>query len=422
MIDATILLLAYYSDREDCNRPVVKDIIAKYSGVYLPFDTYLYQPLKETFSRVIIYDYLRRAAEIGHRAMNREIMATVRREHPQYVLWTSYYYDVFPETLDTIRQAGSTVVGWYFDDEWRFDQYSKYWIPHLDYSVTNSVSTVPKYQALNARVIQTIPNTGVACFPDWSHMAEKYDVSFVGSRVYANREQLFDNIEKSGIHIAIFGAGWPRGYVSFEEMLDIFQTSKINLNFSTGNPVDGDVLQIKGRVFQVCMAGGFLLTEYVPGLEKYFVPDKEIVWFHTLEEMSEKIIYYLNHDEERRSIAKAGWARASREYTSGAMMAQVFAEIEKDNRQTPKIAVKKLSPSRQARGILTAYQLDWAAAFRRSGKKDLHKETILRVLPRHLLDIPAMWLGTYFIRFFPLPVQNILRKIYRILHHSTKDR
>jgi hypothetical protein len=273
---------------------------------------------------------------------------------------------------------------------------------------------VSKYHDLDARVIQTIPNTGVAYNVDWPNLKEIHQISFVGSRFYANREKQFQDIEKSGIHIESFGFGWPSGYISFEEMIDIFQTSKINLNFSSGSPVEGDVLQIKGRVFQVCMAGGFLLTEYTSGLEKYFVLDKEIVCFRTQEEMAKKISYYLNHDQERLTIARAGWEKACRDYTSIAMTAKVFEEIENDHLK-PHTKPTELHVPVRIRGQMASYYMDWYAAFQNEMKTRLAKESFWMAIRNYPIAISPEWWGAHIISVLPKPLRNIARKCYQLL-------
>ena len=94
MINETIILLIYYFSQEDCNHRLLKNIIKNHCGIYLPFDLYLYEPLQKTFSRVIVYDYLKREAEIGVKAVNEEIVEMVKKEHPKYVLGTSWQYDI----------------------------------------------------------------------------------------------------------------------------------------------------------------------------------------------------------------------------------------------------------------------------------------------------------------------------------------
>ncbi len=410
MINETILLLVYYYNPEDRSHRLLK-YVGNSLGAYLPFNLYLYEPLQKIFARVILYDYLKRTTEVGMKAVNEEIIELVGKEHPKYVLWTSWQYDVQPSTLQIVRSKGSTVVGWFFDDEWRFDSYSKWWIPYLDYCVTNAITAVPKYRELGARVIQTIPNTGLAFDRDWSNIEERYEVSFVGSRFYAGREQWINQIEDRKIPIRLFGEG-SGGYISFEEMIDIFRTSKINLNFSGAVP-DFRVKQIKGRVFQVCMAGGFMLTEYAPGIERYFEIDKEIVCFHNTEEMIDKIVYYLNHDEERRAIAQAGWKRAVNEHTSLHMLSKVFKEIEEDlvtkDRENG-LHPQKLKMPFKIRQLQSIYYFQWARVFLEEHYKGLWRD-VLALSIRYNPFYKTAWYY-YIVSFLPRPVRPIFFRLY----------
>lgn len=411
MINETIILLIYNYNYEDHNYRLPK-YVKDYCPAYLPFNLYLYEPLRKIFSRVILYDYLKRRAEIGIKSMNEEVIDLVRKEHPKYVLWTSFYDDVQESTLEMIRKDGTIVVGWFFDDEWRFNSYSKYWIPYLDYCVTNAIEAVPKYRALNARVIQTIPNTGIPIDCDWSNIEEKYDVSFVGSIIFADREQYINKLKKRNIPVHIFGRG-SGGYVSFEQMIDIFENSKINLNFSKAGPYYW-VKQIKGRVFQVCMAGGFLLTEYVPGIENYFEIDKEIVCFHNHEEMIDKITYYLEHEEERQAIARAGWKRATCEYTSFSMVSNVFRDIEqdmaaKDKESNPQ--PQKLKMSIWARMILSLYHFRWARSLlEECDKQSLGEEGLALSLSYNPFNISAWYY--HVVSFLPSFMRPSLFELY----------
>lgn len=367
IIDKSIILLTHYYSKEDVHHRLLKHIIKNYCSYY-PWDLYLYEPLKRVFPKVIVYDYMRRRADIGIQAMNEELIALVRKEHPGYVLWPSFYDDIRPSTLDIIRKEGTIVTGWFWDDEWRYDFYSKYWAPFLDYCITNAEEAVPRYRKLGSRVIQTVPNTGIAINPNWAKLEEKYPVSFVGTKAVADRKRYLGSIEKSNIDIHVFGQG-SGGSISFEDMLEIFRTSKINLNFSKGGAY-WPVRQIKGRMFQVCMAGGFLLTEYAPGTEDYFKIGREIVCFECAEEMIDKVRYYLDHEEERRTIARAGWKRASREYTSYHMVANVYRQIETDIAEKGKEVTSVLPKLRMhiwARLSLSRYEFLWARSLIKEG-------------------------------------------------------
>jgi spore maturation protein CgeB len=327
MINETILLLTPF---EDCGGHRLARYIG-YLKISVPFDECIYQPLNKLFSKVILYDYLKRMIEIGISPMNQEVIELVKRERPHYVFWVAFgeYYEIKEFTFLAIRQAGSKIVAWFFDDEVRFNFYSRWWTPYIDYFITNDREAVAKYRKLGVWVTHAIPDTGEAVSCDWLRIEEKYEVSFVGS-LRADRAEYIAAIKKRAIPISLFGLTSGK-FVSYTEMAEIFRTSKINLNFS--RTYSYMKFGVKGRIFKVCLAGGFLLTEYFPGLEDYFEIGKEIDCFHDKEEMIEKIRYYLDHDDERRAIARAGWEKACLKHTASHTVARVFAEIEQAERQ-----------------------------------------------------------------------------------------
>ena len=52
-------------------------------------------------------------------------------------------YEVWSETLDIIREhSPAVVVNWGTDDSWKYDQVSRFLIPHLDFHVTTDKNTV----------------------------------------------------------------------------------------------------------------------------------------------------------------------------------------------------------------------------------------------------------------------------------------
>ena len=91
-----------------------------------------------------------------------------------------------------------------------------------------------------------------------------------------------------------------------------------------------EVKQIKGRVFEVPMSGGFLLTEYCEGLEDYFKIGEEIDCFNSKEEALEKINYYLRADDKREKIAAAGCKAAHMKHTWERRFSDIFRTIERE--------------------------------------------------------------------------------------------
>ena len=70
--------------------------------------------------------------------------------------------------------------------------------------------------------------------------------------------------------------------------------------------------------------GGFLLTERVPHLERYFELDAEIGVYDGEDELVEQARYWLGHPEERAAVAQAGYRRVLAEHTYDHRFAEIF--------------------------------------------------------------------------------------------------
>ena len=106
----------------------------------------------------------------------------------------------------------------------------------------------------------------------------------------------------------------------------LFKKSKINLNISLKGIEAGTPL----RVMDIMGAGGFVMTNYSPETAELFEEDKEIVMFRTPEELLQKVDYYLNHEEERERIAKAGHEKVMCCYTYEKKIKQLLTWITED--------------------------------------------------------------------------------------------
>lgn len=69
------------------------------------------------------------------------------------------------------------------------------------------------------------------------------------------------------------------------------------------------------RMFRIMGSGAFCLTHRYCGLERDFTEGVHVAAWSTLDELVEKIDYYLAHDDERLAIASAGCELVRREHT-----------------------------------------------------------------------------------------------------------
>ena len=112
--------------------------------------------------------------------------------------------------------------------------------------------------------------------------------------------------------------------VYMREKAACFNASKIVLNSLFPMEIDG----LNARAFEIAGCGGFQLISHSEAVARHFVPDKEIVTFYNLDDLKDKVQYYLTHDSERQSIAQAGQLRAHSEHTYLHRLRQMLNVIE----------------------------------------------------------------------------------------------
>ncbi len=129
-------------------------------------------------------------------------------------------------------------------------------------------------------------------------LARRYDTHLYTYDIGDAERQILKNVKIHG----------PLDYHS--NMAVMFKSSKINLNGSMRAAKSA----IPMRTLDIIGCGGFLLSAAQPELEEYFVNGKEVVLYRSEEEAVDLAGYYLKHDEERQSIAEAGYERAKKDF------------------------------------------------------------------------------------------------------------
>ena len=103
--------------------------------------------------------------------------------------------------------------------------------------------------------------------------------------------------------------GGALGY--FDDLGPFYRSTAVNVNTTS--------LQMKTavnqRVFDCPAAGGFLITDNQSSLNEMFDVEKEVVTYDSLDELKDKVVYYLAHPEDRNKIVKRAQKRITQEHT-----------------------------------------------------------------------------------------------------------
>lgn len=163
-----------------------------------------------------------------------------------------------------------------------------------------------------------------------------YDIIFTGSKNYHHehpfRPQLIEFLQRTYgrrfIHIG------NDGEVKSQRGMDLNQI------YRNAKIVVGDTLQINfdypyyysDRLYEVPGRGGFSIFPDINGVEENYEDGKEIVLYKhgDLQDLKEKIDYYLTHEAEREAIRRAGFDRTKRDHTYINRWKTILETIESD--------------------------------------------------------------------------------------------
>ena len=339
-----------------------------------------YDSLQRMGHNVLYFDFMSLLQEHGQESMNRRLLEVVKAEKPDLMFTVLFKDELDRKVVREISENTDTVtLNWFCDDHWRFDIYSRFWAPCFNWVVTTAQSALPKYAKIGYHnAIKSQWGCNHFLYHQLKNLPLKYDVTFVG-QPHGNRRETIEVLRQAGINVYLWGSGWEAGRLSQEEMIQVFNQSRINLNLTnsfttvptknpalrwisdrldvipTGsqvkmmgkkwltsvkhslpvapavehsqNPVQQYPDQIKGRNFEIPGCSGFVLTGKADNLENYYQIGQEVVCFENNDDLIDKVRYYLKHDDQRAAIAQAGYERTLRDHTYAQRFAQVFEQM-----------------------------------------------------------------------------------------------
>lgn len=141
-----------------------------------------------------------------------------------------------------------------------------------------------------------------------AHIERKEILNYLANNNREGFVNLFTRSDVEELDKRIVNRG---GVKTLTEMPYVFRQSRINLNITMRAIQTG----IPQRVWDVLACKGFLVTNYQPELDEYFQDGVHLAYYKNIEELKEKISYYLNHPEESKQIAQNGYTLVAEKHT-----------------------------------------------------------------------------------------------------------
>ena len=257
---------------------------------------------------------------------NSRLLEMVYRESYS-LIWLEQAMAIDAQTLRKVRQRSPStlVVGFSPDDMFGRHNQSQAFLealPHYHVFITTKSYNVSELQSLGCRRVVFVGNGyDPETFKPWpvsDNDLIKFggDVGFIGTYEPARAEIMLE-LARRGIRVRIWGGLWEKmkqqhtnlriEYAPLygDDFAKACNAFKINLCFLRKLNRD---LQTT-RSVEIPASGGFMLAERTNEHLDMFEEDREAVFFETIDELFEKITYYLSHPEKRNLIKAAGLKR-----------------------------------------------------------------------------------------------------------------
>ena len=313
----------------------------EYYNIYLPFCDLLGK------ENVFLFDYTTEYKELGKAGMNKKLQETIISEKPDFALFSLFEDEFDEDTVSSLRDYTKT-VSYFIDDPWR-TEFARHWRQYFDFFSTPDYYTYRKY------LMENISNVIYSPFGFNQNIYKKinlekiYDVSFVGN-YSPYRRWIIDYLKTKDIKVNVFGRNWGKygKWISQEEVVNVFNQTKINLNLSNATNFELPFLlhsafsikdwkelillkkhkeQVKGRHYEINGCGGFQLSYFVPGLNLIYEIDKEIAVFENVKSVPDEINFFLMHDDLRNDFAEQGYQRSMKEHKAEAYLEKLIQKV-----------------------------------------------------------------------------------------------
>ena len=273
----------------------------------------------------------------GIERLNEHFLELIHKEKPDYILISLSYDEIWPQTLHKIKAIcpNTITIGFFGDDNWRFEDWSRYYAQYFDYVITSEKDT-SCYKQSGYKNVRFLHGVSPLVFHPKHSPNQVYDISFVGMPI-RDRAEYLNHLKRQGFNVSIFGRGWEShpelkenylGFIDTDKYVDLINRTKINISFSKTilEEKGKKNTQLKGRLFEVAACKAFMLVEYFPDFDLFF-PGLSHITFKTKEDLAKKVALYLENESERTKISEELYKLILKKYTWASQFNKFFREL-----------------------------------------------------------------------------------------------
>lgn len=254
------------------------------------------------------------------------IQQEINTFQPDMILFAAGGLTFSSEVSARLQERGIVLLGLTLSDPDVFDA-AKTYAGRYSWHTTNSKASLEEYKKLGFTNTFYMPFAIDSRFFVPTEIVPQYkcDVTIIGHH-QPSRIPITDELLKR-FDTKVFGSRWPYGRthpVAFPEWLNVVHSGKIVVDFPQTR---AGYYNVKIRLFEVAAAGTMLITQHLDEIGEFFEYDKEIVGYSSLDEMYDKISYYLNNPEKRQVIANNAQIRCAKDHMWQHRFANLFEQI-----------------------------------------------------------------------------------------------
>lgn len=248
------------------------------------------------------------------------------------------------------RKQGAITIIWIVEDPYEIDGHTSDFLDCYDYIFNTEIEAIPYYNRSN---VFYLPWCNDCSLYRPMQVDKKYqsDLCLIGMG-FKNRIEILNQIENTlkPLNVKLIG-DWNTWGAKLKptlqrfvlpvindpiEVAKYYNGAKINLNIHR-DPFDQDLninsrkipaSSLNNRTFNIAGVAGFQIVDNTrKELEKFFVPEKEIVTFNDTHDLAQKINYYLQTSDLRKKIGLNAYHRTIRNHSFNDRMAKVLKTV-----------------------------------------------------------------------------------------------